>query len=73
MLLITNKDVPGIVGQIGTFLGNNQINIAGMTLGRDRKGGQAKTLIKIDSALSEALLKEIRQAHNILDAKLIKL
>lgn len=73
LLLITNKDVPGIVGQIGTLLGNNNVNIAGMTLGRDVQGGQAKTLLKIDSAVSEGLLGEIRKAKNILDAKLIKL
>jgi D-3-phosphoglycerate dehydrogenase len=73
LLLVSNNDVPGMVGQIGTLLGNNKINIAGMTLGRDVKGGQAKTLIKIDSAISEKLLQEIKKAKNILDAKLIKL
>ena len=73
ILLISNRDVPGIVGQIGTFLGSNGVNIAGMTLGRDRPGGQAKTLLKIDSHLSEPLLEEIKKAKNILDAKLIKL
>ncbi len=73
MLLISNKDVPGIVGQIGTLLGDNQINIAGMTLGRDREGGQARTLLKIDSSVSDKVLAQIKQAKNILDAKLIKL
>ncbi len=73
LLLITNKDVPGIVGQIGTLLGNNNINIAGMTLGRDVKGGQARTLLKIDSAIEDGVLAEIRKAKNILDAKQIKL
>jgi len=73
LLLISNKDVPGIVGQIGTLLGANHVNIAGMTLGRDMRGGQAKTLLKIDSEIPESLMKEIRQAKNILDAKLIKL
>ena len=73
MLLISNRDVPGIIGQIGTLLGANQINIAGMTLGRDMLGGQAKTLIKIDGEIPDALMKQIRQSKNILDAKLIKL
>ncbi len=73
LLLITNKDVPGIVGQIGTLLGSNQVNIAGMTLGRDVQGGLAKTLIKIDSEIPENVMKQIRQSKNILDAKLIKL
>ncbi len=73
ILLISNKDVPGIVGQIGTLLGNNHINIAGMTLGRDVQGGQARTLLKIDSAVPDNVLAEIKKAKNILDAKLIKL
>ena len=73
LLLISNKDVPGIVGQIGTLLGDNRVNIAGMTLGRDMPGGQAKTLLKVDGEISESLMKQIRQSKNILDAKLIKL
>jgi len=73
LLLISNRDVPGIVGQIGTFLGTNQINIAGMTLGRDVQGGQARTVLKIDGAVPDKVMQEIRKAKNILDAKLIKL
>lgn len=73
LLMISNRDVPGIVGQIGTFLGSNQVNIAGMTLGRDVQGGQAKTVLKIDSPVSDSLLQEIKKIKNILDAKLIKL
>ena len=73
LLLISNHDVPGIVGQIGTLLGDNKINIAGMTLGRDRRGGTAKTVLKVDGAVPEKVLTEIRRAKNIVDAKLIKL
>jgi D-3-phosphoglycerate dehydrogenase len=73
MLLLANRDVPGIVGQIGMLLGNNHVNIAGMTLGRDKPGGQARAVFKIDSAIPEEVLKEIRGSKNILDAKLIKL
>ncbi len=73
MVLISNRDVPGIVGQIGTILGDNGINIAGMTLGRDKPGGQAISLVKIDSAIPDKLMQEIKKAKNILDAKLIKL
>ncbi|MBI2095499.1 MAG: phosphoglycerate dehydrogenase [Candidatus Omnitrophica bacterium] len=73
ILLISNRDVPGIVGQIGTLLGANRVNIAGMTLGRDKPGGEAKTLLKIDSAVSDDVLSKIKKAKNILDAKLIKL
>ncbi len=73
ILMISNRDVPGIVGQIGTVLGKNRVNIAGMTLGRDVKGGQAKTVIKIDSAVSDEILADLRKSGDILDAKVIKL
>ena len=73
ILLIGNNDVPGIVGQIGTMLGANKINIAGMTLGRDKPGGRATTLLRIDSAIPDKVMQEIRKAKNILDAKLIRL
>ncbi len=73
ILLIGNNDVPGIVGQIGTLLGNNKINIAGMTLGRDKPGGRATTLLKIDSAIPGPVMQEIQKAKNILSAKLIRL
>ena len=72
-LLISNRDVPGIVGQIGTLLGDNHINIAGMTLGRDKPGGQARTLLKIDNPIPDNVMQEIKRSKNILDAKLIKL
>ncbi|OGW90726.1 MAG: phosphoglycerate dehydrogenase [Omnitrophica bacterium RIFCSPHIGHO2_02_FULL_63_14] len=73
MLLVSNRDVPGIVGQVGTILGNNRINIAGMTFGRDTPGGQAMTLLNIDSVAPANVIEEIRKSKNVLDAKLIKL
>lgn len=73
VLMISNNDVPGIVGQIGTLLGSNGVNIAGMTLGRDVMGGQARTILKVDGAVPDKVMGEIRKAKNILDAKLIKL
>ena len=41
ILILQNKDVPGVIGMIGTILGNNGINIARMELGRSDKGGNA--------------------------------
>lgn len=73
MLVIYNKDVPGIVGRIGTLLGNSRINIAGMTFGREKQGGKAITLINVDSEVSGAILKKIRDLKNINEVKYIKL
>jgi len=73
MMLTKHKDVAGMIGQIGTILGKNKINIAAMAVGRKKKGGEAITVINIDVAVKDKVLKEIKSAKNIKDAKLIKL
>jgi len=73
MLVAHNIDVPGIIGKIGTILGNNKINIAAMTFGREKPGGKTLSVLNVDSAVPENVLSEIRKAKNILDATLIKL
>ncbi len=73
MLVIANRDVPGIIGQIGTILGRNKINIAGMSFGRDEKGGRAVSILNIDSDVPKKVLDEMREAKNIQEVKLVKL
>lgn len=73
MLVISNKDVPGIIGQIGTILGKNKVNIAGMSFGRDEKGGRAVSILNVDSDVPKAVLDEIRKAKNVNEVKLVKL
>jgi len=73
MLVLHNQDMPGVIGKIGTILGNNQINIAGMHLGRKAIGGMATALINVDSEVPEQVLEEIRLLPNILSVKKVKL
>ncbi len=73
MLIAHNIDVPGIIGKIGTILGNNNINIAAMTFGREKEGGNTLSVLNVDSSVPEKVLGEIEKAKNILDTKLIKL
>src|SRR2546423_2329650 len=56
LFLMTNKDRPGIVGYIGTLMGNYKINIANMSLSRDKKGGQALTVLILDTLQPAELL-----------------
>jgi len=72
MLFIQNNDVPGIIGQIGTILGRNGVNIAGMSFGRDEKGGRAVSILNIDSDVPKTVLDEMRSAKNIKEVKLVK-
>jgi len=73
MVIAHNIDVPGIIGQMGSILGRNGINIAAMTFGREKPGGKTLSVLNVDNEVSEKVLDEIRKVENILDAKLIKL
>jgi D-3-phosphoglycerate dehydrogenase / 2-oxoglutarate reductase len=73
MLLFSNLDVPGVIGRIGTICGRNNVNIAGMQLGRERRGGRAISVLNLDDPISEAVLSEIRAMPDIVLAKLVKL
>jgi D-3-phosphoglycerate dehydrogenase / 2-oxoglutarate reductase len=71
MIMISNKDVPGIVGQLGTLLGKSKINIAGMTFGRQKLGGKAISLCNVDSQVPDKIINELKKSENIFDAKSI--
>ncbi|HEU5071267.1 MAG TPA: phosphoglycerate dehydrogenase [Verrucomicrobiae bacterium] len=73
VLLLTNKDVPGIVGQLGTLLAKHKVNIAGMSLSRDTVGGHALTALNLDSVPPPALIQEIENDPNISNVQVVKL
>jgi D-3-phosphoglycerate dehydrogenase len=73
MLLLVNDDKPGVIGNIGSLLGENRINISRMQLGRERPGGKAISVVGIDAAVSDALLNKLRKLPHILSAKQIRL
>ena len=73
ILMLHNRDVPGVVGTVGTLLGEAKINIARFELGRERIGGMAVSLIHVDDAIPGAVLDRLRTFPNIISAQLIKL
>ncbi len=73
MLILKNQDRPGIIGSLGTLLGEASINIAGMSNGRDAPGGTAITVVNIDHHVPPAVLERIKRLPHVIDAKLIKL
>lgn len=73
LIYISNKDLPGVVGSIGTILGKNNINIAGMTFGRIKPGGDAITVLNIDSPPTSAVIEKLCKTKNINDVKAMKL
>ena len=73
VLVLENTDRPGMVGRIGTLLGNRGVNIATMSLSRNQAGGTALTVLNLDSAPGEDLLDEIRASEDIRSAQIIEL
>jgi D-3-phosphoglycerate dehydrogenase / 2-oxoglutarate reductase len=73
LLLLNNKDRPGIVGHLGTLLAKHKINIASMSLGRDTAGGSALTVLSLDSEPPKALLEELEKDADISNVKVVKL
>jgi len=73
ILVLENTDRPGIVGRIGTLLGEHNVNIATMSLSRNQAGGTALTILNLDNAPGEQLLQEIRASGDIHSAQVIQL
>ena len=73
ILAIKNDDTPGVVGRIGTTLGENGVNIAQMNLGRKAAGGRAVMLIQVDADVPEAVLDAVRKIAGVREARAIRL
>jgi len=73
LLLLTNKDRPGIVGYLGTLLAKHKVNIANMSLNRDEAGGHALTVLNLDSAPPQAVLDELQRDPDISNVHVVKL
>ena len=73
MLVLANLDVPGVICRLGTLCGRHGINIAGMQLGRERRGGRAVSVLNLDDPMDAAALDEIRAMPDIVLVKLVKL
>jgi D-3-phosphoglycerate dehydrogenase len=73
-LLITHhRDRPGIVGRIGTILGDDGVNIAGMQVARHRAGGAAIMVVNVDDTISEAAKTRILNVDGIETAYVVSL
>jgi D-3-phosphoglycerate dehydrogenase / 2-oxoglutarate reductase len=73
VLLLKNKDRPGIVGYLGTLMGKHKVNIASMSLSRDTAGGHALTVLNLDSVPPREMLDEIQKDPDISDVHVVEL
>ena len=73
LIYVINKDVPGVVGKVGTLLGDREINIAEYNLARKSSGGKAMAIITVDSALDPATLSFLRSFKEMEEVKQVRL
>jgi D-3-phosphoglycerate dehydrogenase len=73
MLVFTHRDVPGLIGFIGTIFGKHSVNIAQMTVGRQIAGGEAIAVLNLDTPPSDDAIKEVRTHPQISSLSVAKL
>ena len=76
LLVCRNLDVPGVIGRIGTILGEHGVNIANFALGRDRSGVKpvmALAVVQVDAPVSDTVLAALGTIEALLEARLVKL
>ena len=73
MVFFANDDRPGMLGLVGTLLGNNKVNIASVSMGRDKTGGTALACFNVDGSVPAKVLDELGHSKGILWAKQVTL
>ncbi|HRR40779.1 MAG TPA: NAD(P)-dependent oxidoreductase, partial [Syntrophales bacterium] len=73
MLVLYNYDRPGVIGNIGTTLGNNNINIARFQLSREQVDGQALVVLSTDSVVPEEVLQKLLHLPNVISVKQLEI
>lgn len=68
MFIAKYEDVPGSIGSIGTKLGEHQVNIGIMQVGRDEQGGRAIMILTLDKEIPQNVIKEIQELNNVYEA-----
>ena len=71
MLLINHHDQPGVIGEVGTILGQVGLNIAAMQVGRKQVGGNAIMILNIDSPANEEIIRGLENAKTVVKARAI--
>lgn len=73
VLIMQNRDVPGVIGQVGSLLAEYGVNIGEWRLGRDKPGGEALSFINLDGVPSEAALAALRSIPAVTEATVVHL
>jgi D-3-phosphoglycerate dehydrogenase len=71
ILSIHNQDVPGVIGRVGTLLGEHQVNIANFALGRNQQAGEALGLVNVDNPVPPHVLEMLRTIPAVKTVKVV--
>jgi D-3-phosphoglycerate dehydrogenase / 2-oxoglutarate reductase len=73
LVVLRNRDVPGVIGRVGTLLGEAGVNIAEYHQARLQAGGEALAAISVDSAIAPDVLEKLGQLPEVLDARQVEM
>ncbi|XP_060084998.1 D-3-phosphoglycerate dehydrogenase-like [Ylistrum balloti] len=73
LIFATNRDQPGVIGRIGTILGDSDVNIAQMNVGRTNKEKLALTVIALDAMINEKILDDFKKLNEIIEVRQVLL
>ena len=73
LLVLRNRDVPGVIGRVGTLLGEHGVNIAEYHQARLQVGGEALAAVSIDSVLSAEMLSALKSISEVLDVHQVEM
>jgi D-3-phosphoglycerate dehydrogenase len=73
LVVLRNRDVPGVIGRVGTLLGNAGINIAGYHQARVAAGGDALAAISVDARLPGPVLESLRALPEVKSVAMVDL
>jgi D-3-phosphoglycerate dehydrogenase len=73
LLLVENRDRPGMIGAVGTLMGEFGINISYMNVGRHEKSGNALMVISVDDAASPEQIERVREIQGVIGVRLARI
>jgi D-3-phosphoglycerate dehydrogenase len=73
LIYMRNRDVPGVVGKIGTILGKHNVNIGNFALGRRTQAGEGEAIavVQVDHDPPETAIRELQQAPEMHEVRFV--
>jgi D-3-phosphoglycerate dehydrogenase len=73
LLMMRNRDMPGVIGKVGAVIGDAGVNISRFNLGRKEQGGDALALIETDASVNENVLEKLRAIPEVVSVQTVEL